>query len=40
MLHPSGDVLLATNNAGGTAVAVGLNEASRWTERLTVYIEV
>lgn len=40
VLHPSGDVLLAINNAGGTAVTVGLDEASRWTERLTVYIEV
>lgn len=32
VLHPDGDVLLAINEAGGTAITVGKSEASRWTE--------
>jgi hypothetical protein len=36
--HPRGEVLLDINEAGGTAVIVGLAESSRWTESLCVYV--
>jgi hypothetical protein len=39
VLHPDGDVILAINEAGGTAVTVGLSEASRWTESLSVFVK-
>ncbi|WP_341998890.1 hypothetical protein [Microbacterium sp. LWH7-1.2] len=39
VLHPDGDVLLAINEAGGTAVTVGMSEASRWTESLSVFVQ-
>lgn len=38
ILHPDGDVILAINESGGTAVIVGLSETSRWTESLNVFI--
>lgn len=36
--HPGRDVLLEVNEAGGTAVVVGLQETSRWTEAMTVFV--
>lgn len=39
VLHPSGDVLLRINEAGGTAITVGRSETSRWTESMSVFIE-
>lgn len=38
ILHPSGDVVLAINESGGTAVLVGRTESSRWTESLSVFV--
>lgn len=38
ILHPSGDVILAINESGGTAVLVGRTESSRWTESLSVFV--
>lgn len=38
VLHPDGDVLLAINEAGGTAITVGKSAASRWTESLHVFV--
>ncbi|MCJ1708047.1 MBL fold metallo-hydrolase [Microbacterium sp. VKM Ac-2923] len=39
VLHPDGDVLLAINEAGGTAITVVKSETSRWTESLSVFIQ-
>lgn len=39
VLHPDGDVLLAINEAGGTAITVGKSPVSRWTESLRVFLQ-
>lgn len=36
--HPGLNVLLAINDEGGQTVVVGAGEASRWTERMTVFV--
>lgn len=36
--HPEHEVLLEINELGGTAIIVGLDERSRWTESITAYV--
>lgn len=37
--HPSHEVLLKINELGGTCIIVGLDERSRWTESLSVFVD-